>query len=151
MANSIAESREGIATFTEKLKAEQAIFDTATLKSGEFAASKSQIEGRMNRLRSEIDQFMAVEKIVPTTEKFVMTSDVKDLQAINSLESISGNWSKFTNLMKTHTTNVKNMEEKIRSMQSTISGDTTNIDEVKSKIWSKDAEAEKLQRTHVSS
>lgn len=144
MANSIAESREGIATFTEKLKAEQAIFDTATLKSGEFAASKSQIEGRMNRLRSEIDQFMAVEKIVPTTEKFVMTSDVKDLQAINSLESISGNWSKFTNLMKTHTTNVKNMEEKIRSMQSTISGDTTNIDEVKSKIWSKDAEAETL-------
>lgn len=144
MANSLAESREGIATFSEKLTTEKNIFDTATLKTGEFSGQKGQIESQMNNLRGQIDSFMAIEKIVPTTEKFVMTQSVKDVQAINSLESISSNWSKFTNLLKTHTTNVENMREKIRSMESTISGDTTNIDQVKNKIWSKDAEAETL-------
>ena len=134
MATAMESNVKDQATFREKLAAEKAILALATDKSTEFNANADALIGNVGGLATEIEAFMATEKIPKSDLAFAIAS-FDELQAVNNLQTIEEDWNEFSRLKAQHETNVEDLQKKIAEMEKTIAGQTVDMEDIRAKIW----------------
>ncbi len=134
MATAMESNVKDQATFREKLAAEKAILALATDKSTEFNANADALIGNVGGLATEIEAFMATEKIPKSDLAFAIAS-FDELQAVNNLQTIEEDWNEFSRLKAQHETNVEDLQKKIAEMEKTIAGQTVDMADIRAKIW----------------
>lgn len=134
LADRMAVNVNDKAAYEAKLKRDKEMNTLAVEKTAEFKATEKSIATELKNLRTNIENFMASNKIVNESTMYISEKDVSP--AIGDLNEIASTWTTFQSLYDQHETNMTALSNKIKALQDKVEDASLDIGKIKKQIWS---------------